>query len=130
MLFFLMLPAGNAAALELRGHIKPQWQTTNIPGDSLLQDFSDDPAHDTALDTRLNLSSSNGDWSWRSDYQLQARQGDLLELQQRYPQCGFNTTALTDDDRRVCDLSHNISERTDRVIAHRLDRLYLSHTSE
>jgi hypothetical protein len=63
-------------------------------------------------------------------YQLQARQGDLLELQQRYPQFGFNTTALTDDDRRILDLSHNISERNDRVIAHRLDRLYLSHTSE
>jgi hypothetical protein len=130
ILFFLTLTAGNAAAFELRGHIKPQWKTTNIPGDSLLQDFSDDPAHDTALDTRLNLSSSSGDWSWRSDYQLQARQGDLLELQQRYPQFGFNTTALTDDDRRVLDLSHNISERNDRVIAHRLDRLYLSHTSE
>jgi len=130
ILFFVTLLAGNAAAFELRGHIKPQWKTTNIPGDSLLQDFSDDPAHDTALDTRLNLSSSSGDWSWRSDYQLQARQGDLLELQQRYPQFGFNTTALTDDDRRVFDLSHNISERNDRVIAHRLDRLYLGHTSE
>jgi hypothetical protein len=130
ILFFLTLTAGNAAAFELRGHIKPQWKTTNIPGDSLLQDFSDDPSHDTALDTRLNLSSSSGDWSWRSDYQLQARQGDLLELQQRYPQFGFNTTALTDDDRRILDLSHNISERNDRVIAHRLDRLYLSHTSE
>ena len=129
LLLLVTLLAGNAAAFELRGHIKPQWNAADIPDDSLLQNFSDDPAHDTAVDVRLNLSDNHGDWSWRSDYQLQMRQGDLLELQQRYPQFGFNTAALTDDDRRIFDLSHDITDKDDFVISHRLDRLYLSHTS-
>ncbi len=126
---FITLHAGNAAAFELRGHIKPQLSVVNLPGDSLLQNFSDDPASDTALDVRVNLSDNKGAWSWHSDYQLQARQGDLLEFQQRFPQFGFNDSALTDDDRRVFDLSRRISDRDDRVISHRMDRLYLSHTS-
>jgi hypothetical protein len=130
VLLFITLQTGNAAAYELRGHIKPQWNATNIPGDSLLQNFSDDPAHDTAVDVRLNLSDKRGAWSWRSDYQLQARQGDLLEFQQRFPQFGFNDSALADDDRRVFDLTHRISDHDEHVIAHRLDRLYLSHTSD
>jgi len=130
VLLFITLQTGNAAAYELRGHIKPQWNAANIPGDSLLQNFSDDPAQDTAIDARVNLLANSGDWSWRSDYQLQARQGDLLELQQRYPQFGFNAAALTDDERRVFDLTHRISDHDDHVISHRLDRLYLSHTSD
>jgi hypothetical protein len=129
MLLLVTLLAGNAAAFELRGHIKPQWNAANIPGDSLLQNFSDDPAHDTAVDARVNLSANSGDWSWHSDYQFQARQGDLLEFQQRFPQFGFNDSALADDDRRVFDLSQRISDKDDRVISHRMDRLYLGHTS-
>ena len=118
-----------AHALELRGHVKPQITAVNIPSKSLLQDFSDDPAIDTDLDLRLNLSGSSGQWSWRSDYQLLAGQGDQLEIRQQYPNLGFNTVTLADDEQRVFDLSHRISDQDDRVVTHRLDRFYLGYSS-
>ncbi|MBT8436497.1 MAG: hypothetical protein KJP11_03920 [Gammaproteobacteria bacterium] len=116
-------------ALELRGHFKPQVTVVNIPDDSLLQDFTDDPARDAGFDLRLNLSADTGGWSWNSDYQLIAVDGDQLELRQQNPNLGFNAATLADDEQRVFDLSHRISDQDDRVITHRLDRLYLSHTS-
>ena len=128
-LLIMALHFEQAHALELRGHFKPQITAVNIPGKSLLQDFSDDPATDTNLDLRLNLSGGSGQWSWRSDYQLLAGQGDQLELRQKNPDLGFNRVTLADDEQRVFDLSHRISDQDDRVITHRLDRFYLSHTS-
>ena len=130
VLLVMTLQAGNAAAFELGGHIKSLASVVNIPGDSLLQDFSDDPARDISLDARLNLSGNSGAWSWRSDYQLLAQQGDRLKLVQQHPNLGFIDKALTDDDRRVFDLSKRISDQDDRVITQRLDRLYLTHTSD
>ena len=122
--------AGTAQDYDLRGHVKPQATRANIPADSLLQDFSDDPMRDIGLDLRLNLSGASSAWTWRGDYQLLAQQGDQLELAQQYPQTGFATTRLVDDDRRLLDLTHRIDDRDDRVVLHRLDRLYLGHTTE
>jgi hypothetical protein len=126
----MTLKAGSVVALETGGHIKSLMSVVNIPGDSLLQEFSDDPARDINLDARLNLSGNSGAWSWQSDYQLLAQQGDRLKLVQEYPNLGFIDSALTDDDRRVLDLSHRISDQDDRVITQRLDRLTLSHTTD
>ena len=91
---------GTAQDYDFRGHIKSQATLANIPADSLLQDFSDDPMRDTGLDLRLILSGARSAWTWRGDYQLLAQQGDRLELGQQYPQTGFATTSLIDDDRR------------------------------
>ena len=77
-LLILALHFEQAHALELRGHVKPQVTVVNIPATSLLRDFSDDPAVDTNLDLRLNLSGSSHEWSWYGDYQFLARQGDQL----------------------------------------------------
>jgi hypothetical protein len=128
-LLILALMFAQAQALELRGHIKPQVTAVNLPADSLLRDFSDDPAVDTGLDLRLNLSASGNQWAWHGDYQLLARQGDQLELQRQSLLAGFTAAALPDDERRVFDLSHRISDRDDRAITHRLDRLYLGYSS-
>jgi len=120
----------NVAALELRGHAKLQATSTNLPADSLLQDFSDDPMNDAGLDLRLKLKDRAGGWSWRADYQLLARQGDRLELQQQTSLSGFDNAALPEDDLRLFDLTHRISDQDSRVMTHRLDRLYLSHTTD
>ncbi len=130
LLVCIALNTANALAFELRGHVKPQTTVVNIPGDSLLQDFSDDPARDINLDLRLNMAANTGGWSWHGDYQLLVGQGDQLELRQQNPDLGFNAVTLADDEQRVFDLSHRISDQDDRVITHRLDRLYLSHTSD
>lgn len=118
-----------AHAWNLRGHVKPQASIINLPADSLLQDFSDDPSLDTGLDLRANLADARGNWSWQIDYQLLARQGDQLKLSRLLDRPGYSGAGLPDDARRVFDLTHIISESDDRLVEHRLDRLYLGHTS-
>ena len=125
----LLLFAGNAQAYDFRGHAKLQATAVDLPADSLLRDFGDDPLRDSAADLRFNLSDRTGGWSWRADYQLQAAQGDRLELQQQTSLIGYGASALPEDDLRLFDLTHRISEDDDRAITHRLDRLYLSHSS-
>ena len=131
-LSLVLLNPASAAAQDyaLRGHVKPQATLANIPADSLLQDFSDDPMRDVGLDLRLILSGNKSAWSWRSDYQLLAQQGDRLELAQQNPLTGFTATRLVDDERRLLDLTHIIHESDDRVVLQRLDRLYLGKVTE
>jgi hypothetical protein len=129
-LTFLNPATGAAQDYDLRGHIKPQASLADLPANSLLQDFSDDPMRDIGLDLRLNLLGNTSSWNWRGDYQLLAQQGDQLQLGQQFPSAGFASTRLVDDDRRLLDLTHRIDERDDRVVLHRLDRLYLGHTTD
>jgi hypothetical protein len=129
-LLLLHPAASQARDYDLRGHLKPQASLVNLPADSRLQDFSDDPMRDIGLDLRANLSGNEAAWSWRGDYQLLAQQGDQIELAQDYPLAGFQSTRLVDDERRLFDLTHRLVDDDDRVVLHRLDRLYLGHTTD
>lgn len=129
-LLMAAIPSREATALELHGHVKPQALLADIPADSLLQDYSNDPSRDIGLDLRANLTGGAASWSWQADYQLLAQQGDRLELLQKHSFPGFASAPIPDDDRRVFDLTRRISEDGDRVIAHRLDRFYLGHTTD
>ena len=127
----LLQPASSQArGYDLGGHIKPQAILVNLPADSRLQDFSDDPMRDIGLDLRAILSGNESSWSWRGDYQLLALQGDQIELAQNYPLAGFRVTRLDDDERRLFDLTDQLVDHDDRVVVQRLDRLYLGHTSD
>lgn len=119
---------GDAIAYELRGHAKLQASATELPSDSLLREFSDDPARDTGLDLRANLAGRRGAWNWQADYQLLLRDGDRVELQQRLPAAGFGRGVVPDDDFRIMDLTHRFTEQADRVGAHRLDRLVVGYS--
>lgn len=114
----------------MRGHIKPQGILADIPSNSLLQDFSDDPMRDIGLDLRFILTGSKSAWTWRSDYQLLAQQGDQLKLGQQFPLTGFAAKGLVDDERRLLDLTHRLDDSDERVVLHRLDRLYFGHTTD
>jgi hypothetical protein len=115
-------------AIETRGHIKLQGTSVDIPADSLLQEAGADPANDLGFELRGNLGERHGDWQWQADYQLLARKGDFFELRQQFPAFDFGAAALVDDDTRLFDLTHRISDGHDRVVAHRLDRLYLGYS--
>ncbi len=130
LMLILTLLTGNTYAFDLRGHAKLQATSSNLPADSLLRDFSDDPMSDTGFDLRLNLDQRSDDWSWRADYQLLARQGDRYQLQQQTSLTGFDNAALAEDDLRLFDLTHRISQHSDAAISHRFDRLYLSHSTD
>jgi len=126
----ILIACGAAQADDLRGHFKPRVTVVDIPADSALQEFSDNPARDSGFDLRLNFSGGADNWNWQGDYQLLAIQGDRTELLQQDAAPGFGGAPVVDDDHRVLDLSSRISDHDDRVIAHRLDRLYLGHTTD
>jgi hypothetical protein len=126
----LCAAAEKLPAWELRGHVKPQALVTDIPANSLLQDLTEDPSRDIGIDARVNLGDAADNWSWQADYQFLAQQGDQTELSQQSGFPGFAPKPIPDDERRVFDLTHRSSPRDDRVVAHRIDRLYLGYTTE
>ncbi len=129
MLLLLSL-AADANAVELGGHAKIRATSTQLPDDSLLADFGNDPLNDAGTELRLNLRHRAGGWRAFADYQLFVLGGDRYELRRRNPALDFGSAALIEDDNRVFDLTHVISEDDNRAVAHRLDRLYASHTTD
>jgi hypothetical protein len=78
----------------------------------------------------LTLTGSQSAWTWRGDYQLLAQQGDQTKLGNQYPLAGFAAKGLVDDERRLLDLTHRLDDNDERVVLHRLDRLYFGHTTD
>ena len=133
LLTLLLVTCGtaNAELLQLKsGHAKGQYQVGSYPDDSLLRELVGTPTHDINGDLRLLIDGSQNRLSWQADYQLVARSGDTLELSQLLGGSAFAPGGVIDDDRRLMDLTHVISENDDRILAHRLDRLHVGYTGD
>ena len=127
-----MVSYADAAATDFdyEGHVKYRSLLTDYPTDSLFQDFSDDPAWDNNADLRLNFSAYKNAWALKVDYQLLTLAGDTVSMLQQNPGLGFRPQLISNDDKRLMDLTHIISEDDDSISAHRLDRLNLSYTTD
>ena len=119
-----------ATDFDFQGHIKYRSLLTDYPDDSLFQDFSEDPAWDNNADLRLNFSADKNSWALQADYQLLTISGDTVSMLQQNPGLGFSPQLVATDGKRLMDLTHIISEDGDSISAHRLDRLYISHTTD
>ena len=113
-----------------KGHIKYQSLLTNYPTDSLFQNLTDDPAWDNNADLRLNFSAYKDAWALQADYQLIIKTGDAISMLQQNPGFGFISQLITDDETRLMDLTHIISQDDGSITAHRLDRLYVNYSSD
>lgn len=123
--------AAQGQLLEFKsGHLKGQYVLAIYPGDSLLRDFIDTPSHDLNADIRLLVKGRKSRWSWQADYQLNISSGDSLDLDSALSDSFAVPNAVVEDDRRLWDLTHVISEDENRVLSHRLDRLALSYTGD
>lgn len=130
---FMFCLATNAQAqlLEFKsGHLKAQYVLATYPSDSLLREFIDTPSHDLNADTRFLVNGRKSRWSWQADYQLNIRSGDSLELSDALGTSFLVPNSVIEDDRRLWDLTHVISEDENRIVSHRLDRLALSYTGD
>lgn len=110
------------------GHAKYQFQLNTLPDDSLLKDYVDSPAIDNNADLRLKFGWQTDNISLASDYQIITKHGDSIRLANSLPASMFFNRPLTDDNNRLFDLTHIISEDNNQVTAHRLDRLYVDIT--
>ena len=127
----LVTCSARAELLEFnRGHIKGQYQLGSYPHDSLLRELVGTPTHDINGDLRLLVAGNKSRFDWKADYQLVGRSGDTLALNRALQGSFLAPGADLNDDRRLMDLTHTISDHDDYVLVHRLDRLHAGYTGD
>ncbi|MBT4520016.1 MAG: hypothetical protein HOC23_08415 [Halieaceae bacterium] len=131
-LALLLVPCiAQAQILDFKsGHGKGQYQLGSYPQDSLLRDFVDTPTHDINADVRLLVGGRNSNWDWQADYQFIVRSGDTLDLSRQLAGSFLVPGAALNDEHRLMDLTHVISENDDSILLHRLDRLHFGYTGD
>jgi hypothetical protein len=110
------------------GHAKYLLLLNTFPDDSLFPDFVASPAVDHNGDLRLKFDWRTDKVSLVTDYQLTAQQGDSITLANSLPGVVLIPDPVPDDDNRLFDLTHVISQDNNSILAHRLDRLYVDVT--
>jgi hypothetical protein len=110
------------------GHTKYLFLLNTFPDDSLFNDFVDSPAVDHNGDLRLKFDWRTDKVSLVTDYQLIAQYGDSITLANRLPGAVIIPNPVPNDDNRLFDLTHVISQDHNSILAHRLDRLYIDVT--
>ncbi len=126
--------------IEIRwgGHARVIGTVTAVDEDSLLGRVDDGPYIDGQAEwrqkNRLNIGSR---WTFDTHYELVAAGGDTRETIQTLsdmlpgsPSAVVFADQPINDDRRLMDLTHVISDTDDHIIYHRLDRLNLTWTPD
>jgi hypothetical protein len=117
------LPAAGQSLLA-GGHTKLRLTAADYPDDSVMEAFADDPSYDQGAGLRLKFSSQGSGWAAAADYQVIGVFGDSLDLDRELAGSAFFPTQVLNDDHRLMDLTYAFSDNSDRVVLHRLDRLY------
>lgn len=111
------------------GHAKYLFLLNTFPDDSVFLDFIDTPSVDHFGDLRLKFGWQKERVKLVTDYQLLAAKGDGLILANSLPGNVLVQERVPSDRFRLMDLTHVISEDSDSIVEHRLDRLYVDITS-
>ncbi|MBT8102432.1 MAG: hypothetical protein KJO27_06535 [Gammaproteobacteria bacterium] len=116
---------------QFGGHTKFSLTGQSYPSQSLFRDLVGNNTLDVSGDLRLNFTSDAGRWSFDAAYQLQALNGDSVELGRALPGgTDIFFPGLPDDDRRLFDLTDIIEDDDKLLVLHRVDRLTLRYASE
>jgi hypothetical protein len=121
-------PFMNAQTYEVGGHLKYRFQAAGYPVDSLYNALIGDRSLDHALDFRVNFGVRYEDWDADAAYQLQGAYGDAFGLAKQLPPNGLFPGGVPNDDRRLFDFTHVITESDLGAVLHRLDRLSVGYT--
>jgi hypothetical protein len=111
------------------GHAKYLLLLNTFPDDSVFLDYIDTPSVDQFGDLRLKFGWQKQRLKLAADYQLLAGRGDGFILANSLPGNILVSERIPSDRFRLMDLTHVISEDSDSVVEHRLDRLYVDITS-
>jgi hypothetical protein len=119
LILLLTFPAWAGAAdgnTEFGGHTKLRVVGQTYPSDSLFRDLYGSNSIDTQGDLRLNLEHRQSGWTFNTNYQLAALNGE--------------TFSLPDDSRRLMDLTSVVDQGSESALVHRLDRLWVGYSNE
>ena len=111
------------------GHAKYLFLLNTFPDDSLFRDVIDTPSVDQFGDLRLKFGWRKDGVRLAADYQFIAGKGDGFVLASSLPGNLLIPQRVPSDKFRLMDLTHVISESSDSIVEHRLDRLYVDITS-
>jgi len=119
--------------MEWGGYARAIGTLTTVADDSLYDQVDEGPYIDGQAEWRQkNRLSIGSHWTVETHYELVAAGGDTRQTDQRlldqFP--GSSSTIFInqpmDDDRRLLDLTHVLTETNDTLVYHRLDRLNLT----
>jgi hypothetical protein len=122
--WFVLLLALPAQALELDARLKYFASVGWLPEEDLQRQLSGTPAFDDNLDLRLMLRHRSGEFTWIVDHSTTLIRGDALG--RAGPGVTLDQTVV-DDGRRAMDLTWTLDDGDDRRLLHRLDRLAVSY---
>ncbi|UCB56129.1 MAG: hypothetical protein JSW45_06255 [Thiotrichales bacterium] len=111
------------------GHAKYIFQLNTFPDESIFLDVVDTPSVDHFGDLRLKFSGQKDAVRLAADYQLLAGKGDGFVIASSLPGNLLIPQRIPTDEFRLMDLTHVISQDSNSVLVHRLDRLYVDITS-
>jgi hypothetical protein len=106
------------ASYDFGGHTKLRLTGQTYPDDSLFRDLFGSSSADGAGELRLDMSAKKSRWSFNADYQLLGIYSKLLPL------------GAPSDERRLFDLTKTISDGTDNIWLHRLDRAWVGYSGD
>ena len=110
--------AADDASYDFGGHTKLRLTGQTYPDDSLFRDLFGSSSADGAGELRLDMSAKKSRWSFNADYQLLGIYSKLLPL------------GAPSDERRLFDLTKTISDGTDNIWLHRLDRAWVGYSGD
>jgi hypothetical protein len=127
----LLAAASRAELLTFDGgHLKGQYLLNSYPDDSLFRELNGTPMSDINAELRLKIRGGADRWRWQADYQLVSRNGDNYELGRQLKGLLPGPPSTLDDQHRLMDLTHVISEDENSILLHRLDRLHLGYSGD
>ena len=112
------------------GHAKYFFLLSTFPDDSLFRDYLDSPTIDQNGDLRLKFGGQKESIEVSADYQLIATHGDGIELANSLPGNILIPNPVPTDEFRLFDLTSVITENSNSVLVHRLDRLYVGYAGK
>ena len=123
------MSVAQTSGFDTNGHTKYRITSTTFPDDSFFRAQTGSSAEDVGFDARLNSSWGADNWDLQADAQFGAFYGDTIEftrgfggeLQPLFPR-------LPNDDRRLFDLTHTITDEGKRAALIRLDRFSAGYT--
>ena len=128
----------SAIQMDWGGYLRAIGTATPVAEDSIYQPVDHDPFFDGQLEGRLKNHLDLGSrWRLETHYELVYSGGDTRqrsqELVDTLPSALASSLSLSrpiDDDRRLFDLTHVLSENDRCLVYHRLDRLNLTWTPD
>ena len=132
----MMLAATVATADDWRfgGHAKYQFTRGAYDDTALTAVLADGTPADHDLDLRLKAEKRDGPWETVVHYELLGLYGDTLSARRTLAGLGYPLAAgvagLPQDDRRLFDLTRDLSVGPQHAVVQRLDRLSLGYLGE